>query len=552
MSTPLCAGLCTSLQKIFPDTAPAFFEPLCFSMLQNERKSFQLAVQAKKGDAVELALSGPLAGFVRASCVRLVPAGLTAPKWADGFYLDKKRKAYPDLLLPLDGDAFAAEYNGWNAVWFELSGELPAGRHTLTVTVRANGAETDLQANIEVLPVKLPQQTLIYTNWFHTDCLMRYYNTEAFSETYWRITEAFLKTACDYGMNCVLTPLFTPPLDTKVGGERPTVQLVDVTVTGKDSYAFGFEKLEKWVEMAKRCGVRYFEMSHFFTQWGAKHAPKIMAEKDGETVKLFGWETKASGKEYMRFLRALAPALIEEIDRLGIRDRCLFHVSDEPNRSMTRSYKKAAKPVHELFGDFKIVDALSEYKLYAKGLIETPIPANDHVQKFIGRVPELWTYYCCSQAAHNVSNRFFAMPSMRNRVLGLQLYKFGVKGFLHWGYNFYFSQYSIREIDPFAVTDAGGAFSSGDSFVVYPGKDGTPLLSLRLPVFMDGLQDMRALQLLESLAGREKALAVLEEGLTKPLTFRDYPHEDEWLLDVRERVNRAISEYAGKAAKEEG
>ena len=126
------------------------------------------------------------------------------------------------------------------------------------------------------------------------------------------------------------------------------------------------------------------------------------------------------------------------------------------------------------------------------------------------------------------------------------MYKYDVKGFLHWGYNFYFSRFSIRQIDPFQVTDADNAFSSGDSFVVYPGKDGSPLLSLRLPVFYDGLQDMRALQLLESLAGREKTMQILEEGLKEPLTFSCYRHEDAWLLDLRERVNRAIMQYTAE------
>ena len=53
---------------------------------------------------------------------------------------------------------------------------------------------------------------------------------------------------------------------------------------------------------------------------------------------------------------------------------------------------------------------------------------------------------------------------------------------------------------------------------------------------------MLALKLLESKIGKEKALAVLEEGLESPLTFRDYPHSAEWLLKTRERINRAIAE----------
>jgi len=43
--------------------------------------------------------------------------------------------------------------------------------------------------------------------------------------------------------------------------------------------------------MCKEHGIQCFEIAHLFTQWGAKHAPKIMATVDGEYRKIFGWET---------------------------------------------------------------------------------------------------------------------------------------------------------------------------------------------------------------------------------------------------------------------
>jgi len=189
----------------------------------------------------------------------------------------------------------------------------------------------------------------------------------------------------------------------------------------------------------------------------------------------------------------------------------------------------------------KRLDALSEYAFYEQGLTDRPIPCNDSIEPFIGNVPELWTYYCCCQDKRYVSNRFFAMPSERNRVLGLQLWKFRCAGFLHWAFNFWNAQLSKRPIDPFACTDAGGGFPSGDSFVVYPGEDGRPLHSLRLKVFHEALQDMRALRLLESLIGYGDTLNLIEEGLGTPLTFSEYPHDPAWLLDVRERANQKIS-----------
>lgn len=67
-----------------------------------------------------------------------------------------------------------------------------------------------------------------------------------------------------------------------------------------------------------------------------------MAEVNGETKQIFGWKTRAAGKEYKTFLHQFSAALIEYIDRKGIREKCLFHVSDEPSGLMIFSYKKQA------------------------------------------------------------------------------------------------------------------------------------------------------------------------------------------------------------------
>ena len=163
--------------------------------------------------------------------------------------------------------------------------------------------------------------------------------------------------------------------------------------------------------------------------------------------------------------------------------------------------------------------------------------ATNHIVPFLERkVPNLWAYYCCAQGV-DVGNRFLAMPSLRNRIVGWQLYKFGITGFLHWGYNFWYSQNSRVKLDPWQITDAMGSFPGGDAFSVYPGKDG-PVQSLRMKVFHHSLQDLRALELAQSLLGEDPGAQVLP-GYAE-MTFASYPREGEALLEARERLNRLI------------
>ncbi len=534
MSNLTAIKLISSLEKIYDTDKLPSKELQSFSMLRNEKKSFQVAVESSVEVESELRIKSDFSK-VLAYSVENVKSDL--PMWkkdTDDYYRFSKSGYYPDLLLPV-GDKVKLK-NGINVFWFELDGcDAIAGEHRVDVAI---DGET-VGVNIEIIDAELDFSNFAYTCWFHTDCLMSYYKFDAFSDEYWRVTENFLKTACEYGMNCVLTPVFTPPLDTQVGKERPTVQLVDVKVTN-GKYSFNFDKLTRWIEMAERCGVKCFELSHLYTQWGAKHAPKIMATVDGEYKRIFGWETKANGKAYKDFLTAFAAEIRKYFESKGIADRVFIHVSDEPNLWMLPNYSKASKHIHKIFKGYKIIDALSEYLYYKLNIVSNPIPANDHIDKFLGNVKDLWVYYCSAQKNHYVSNRFFCNESLRTRIIGYQLYKFNIRGFLQWGYNFYYTQLSKGLVDPFKVTDAGGKFPSGDSFVVYPAPDGTAYHSLRLKVFFDGLQDMAALRTLEKLTDKKNCTDIIEQNGKYNLTFREYPHDNDWLLDTREAVNNAI------------
>ena len=263
-----------------------------------------------------------------------------------------------------------------------------------------------------------------------------------------------------------------------------------------------------------------------------------MATVDGEYKRIFGWDTKATGKAYKKFLCAFADEIKIFFEKKNMKDRVFIHVSDEPSLGILVKYSKASRHIHKIFDGYKVIDALSDYLFYKLKIVSNPVPSNDHIDKFLGNVKDLWVYYCSGQRNHCVSNRFFCNESLRTRVIGYQMYKYDIRGFLQWGYNYYYTQLSKALVDPFKVTDAGGKFPSGDSFVVYPAPDGTAYHSLRLKVFFDGLQDMAALRTLERLTDKKTCTDIIEEKGKYNLTFREYPHENDWLLDTREACNR--------------
>jgi hypothetical protein len=541
----------SSLVKVFADEPLGESETPAGTALLGEVYSFQVAYRSSRlVNGMAVRAEGDLSDIATVRSVGLAPCELPWRDSHDDNVLRTTPGLYPDPLYPIDETGITAFPEQWRSVWITVPvpESFEPGTYPIAVVFDdPSGARLgSARYEIEILPVALPPQRLICTQWFHTDCIATHYGVQAWSEEHWRLIEQFIGDAVRHGVNMILTPTFTPPLDTEVGGERPTMQLVDV-VLEQGEYRFGFDRLERWVLLCDRLGVEYFEFAHLFTQWGARHCPKIVARVDGDDQKIFGWHTRADSREYAEFLDSFLPALVSFIDAHGLRSRSYFHVSDEPRLADLESYTAASTLVRRHLADFPIMDALSDYEIYKLGAVGIPVPASNHIEPFIENdVRPLWTYYCVSQR-EAVSNRFFAMPSARNRILGLQLFAFNATGFLHWGYNFWYSQYSKRQIDPFTTTDAGHAFPSGDAFLVYPGPD-EPIDSLRFEVFREALQDMRALSLLADAIGHDAVVALLEEGLDEPLSFSVYPHSADWLLAKREAVNRMLAEVAPRTS----
>lgn len=554
--------LVSGLEKVFADREPKKWQKKELSGLYGETLSFQIAyygddaVRTQEERGIRLKIKSPLQSAMRYRMVGLVPSNLPAYADVDDNYITDKPGLFPDVLLPISprlGRVNCIEDNAeirfrisprqWRSFWVDIQVNDAFSSGTYPIEVIAfdhQGKELwQDKLTIEVIPVTLPKQKLLHTEWFHADCLADYYGVDVFSERHWQIIENFVKTMVKHGINTLLTPIFTPPLDTMVGGERTTVQLVGVKVSDA-GYTFDFTKLKRWLDMAFAAGMEYIEVSHLFTQWGAKFAPKILAEKSGQLQKIFGWENEATGEEYQRFLHAFLPELTAFLEAEGIKEKVIFHISDEPHSGDVESYQKAKNSIKELLAGYYIMDALSTFEIYQSGIIEHPVVATDHIQPYLNHgVEGLWAYYCCSQRL-KVANRFMAMPSARNRILGVQLYKYDIKGFLHWGYNFYNSQYSLEKINPYFVTDAGEGFPSGDAFLVYPADNGEAIESVRLMVLSQAMQDLRAFQHLESLTDKEFVMNLIEGNLSTEIRFDQYPKAEEYLSELREKVNQEI------------
>ncbi|MBO4298237.1 MAG: DUF4091 domain-containing protein [Clostridia bacterium] len=557
--------LLSSLHRVFPDCCPAA-RVVRLTAAANEPLSFQAAFRLEgekpKSAMVNvrsecaLPLSTYLVGYVPVLHTDTQDYGaLRSP----GLFPDMllKKRTNPELVR--EGTQWSAQYyekgeetlinaanDAWQSVWFTVNedgAELAPGAYPVRIwfeEAETRAVLAEATAEVEILPVALLPQKLMYTNWFHCDCLADFYGVEVFSDRFFDIFGRFVRAAVRNGMNMLLTPAFTPPLDTPINSERRTVQLVKI-VRENGAYSFDFSLMKRFLDAARAAGIEYFEHAHLFSQWGAKAAPKIIAVENGAEKRIFGWDTDASGPEYRRFLRAYLPAVTAFLKDEGLEKKTLFHISDEPGEGMEESYARAREAVGDLLEGFMVGDALSHYDYYEKGLVRIPICVTSTIDSFLGRCDDLWAYYTGGQYQDGLSNRILVCPSEQNRILGTELYANRIKGFLHWGYNYYYDRMSHGLFDP-RVNPCGYNNHAGTTYFVYPGRNGEPIQSVRQKVFGEGLNDLRALETLESLKGREECDRIMRKHFGQ-VGFRVKPDSPEKLLAFREDVNQALAPH---------
>ena len=558
----------SSMEKVRANDDLNYREVNRKSVLAGERVSYQICTSSASALFASVSVESDIAKCVQLYQVREIY--MDAPVTKDvpvEDYITKEPGFMPDLLVPMN-DLLMEDINKQssasemdvtdkkhyqvtfskkvNSIWVrvDVPKDIKPGVYSIKVgiTMMQHGGEIIgvIYKNmmLDVIPALMPEQKLIYTRWFYADCVAVAHNVKIFSEEHWELIEKYIARAADMGVNMILVPIHTPPLDTEIGTTRPCVQLVDIEKDG-EHYKFSFSKFKRFIGICKRNGIKYFEMAHMFSQWGAKYAANILVSENGRKQYLFGWNVASDSEEYIYFLKQYIQAIAEELEKEGISEQTYFHISDEPSSFSVDAYKKAHEIIRPLIGKSKTFDALSDYVFFEKGLVECPITFVEHIHEFLGHdISEQWVYYC-STPQQVFTNSFIAMPSYRTRILGYLLYKYKIKGFLHWGFNFYFSEQSLYSINPYLTTSGDRAFPSGDPFIVYPEKDKV-YPSIRGEITYEAIQDMNICFALEAHIGRDKVVSMIDATAGYDLRFDHYPRNKEFLENLRAQMVREI------------
>ena len=493
--------------------------------LCNQGYQFQILLDKKERRGHQVCVESDLSEYITIYRVYDMKGNYEHPlnKKTDDYYIKSENDIYPDLLKKTT-EVTSSEQEQC-VLFVDISErDKPCGVHTIQIKI---GEET-VSFTLTIHKERLDETDLILTNWLHLDAICNYYKVAPFSEEFYKRLSYFLESYTRMGNNMILLPAFTPPLDTTVGGERLTTQLVKIKKLGK-GYQFDFSEMKKFIRLCQKYGVKYFEHSHLFTQWGGEYCPKIIVEENGEDKNLFGWAVKSDDESYKTFLSAYLSALQAFLRAEGLEDSFYLHLTDEPRPQHIERYKELSSFIKSIV-KFKTLDALSEKE--AAEAVDMPA-----VAMFSKELPlfdeNKMLYYCVEVDTDCITNRYFHMPLQRTEILGFQLYENQAKGFLHWGYNFYNTQLSKAQVNPYEDATAGGGFPAGDSFIVYPGE-GEIEYSIRYFSIKRAFEDYRLLKTLEGKIGKSAVMDILhQEGVQG---VHAYPKSVIWHETFREKL----------------
>ncbi len=375
-----------------------------------------------------------------------------------------------------------------------IPAEAEPGEYRGAVTVSAGQASQSLPVLLKVYPLTLPaERHLMVTEWFSTKPFQKHHDVDP-SDT--ARFEALLRV---YAQNMA---------EHRQNMFRVSTGLVKATQGADGGLRFDFSAFDRWAQLFWDTGCMDLMETGFVAHFGEGgwSSREVLLSGASVTDESSGKQKRLSGEEYLpQFL----PAFVAHLREKGWLEKTVFHIADEPSSNNIMSWREASDFVHRHAPQLRRMDAIETPHCLDR--LEVWVPKLDHLaawqeayEEAQRRGNELWFYTVGIYQQGSVPNKTVDVALIESRVMHWLNYRYGLKGYLHWGLNAWTD-------DPW--NDPGK--HRGDGWHVYPKKEGL-LNSLRWEQMRNGIQDYECLWLLENkiaqlrcqLAGRVAELIV--------------------------------------------
>jgi len=523
-----------ALEKIFREDEPGSEGKVIIESARNEFESGQIAVRCQ--EAVELRLAcGPLEHAETGERLQCMPRFVGYVKVRENVrktppeeIIHSAPAEFPDYLM--HDSRLKIRAGQTQPIWLTVFVPASAspGTYEGTIVVRADGAQESVGIQLTVHEATVPAERSLYlTNWMNPANLAKFGGVEPWSEEHWRILASHAASMAAHRQNVILTPL----------------SLISIHRAG-GSLSFDFTRFDRWVRLFRESGVDgLIEGDHLAGRSGDWRSGFSLVGREATEngTRTILPPVPVESKECDAFLSQFLPALQEHLEEQGWIDNYVQHLADEPIDANAESYRHLADLVKKYAPRLRRIDATMTVNV--KGCLEIWVPVLDQFDRNmafyrdrIAAGDQVW-FYTCLGPAGKYPNRFIDFSLLKVRLLHWLNFKYGLSGYLHWGYN-HWTEDPFNDTQP--MWSHGAPLPAGDMCIVYPGPKG-PLESLRYEAMRDGVEDY---ELLRTLSRRKpKAASKLCDELVRSPT--DYERRIGEFRDLRRRLLRMLDHGAG-------
>ena len=357
-----------------------------------------------------------------------------------------------DLTVPVDDGLQAGRAAFLVRIDVPADAEVGCEKGSLTVKLGDAAIELELSLTVHKPVLGAPKDSPYgMINWIYPDILCRLHGVERFSEEYYRWYERYFEEQID-----MRNTHFQLPTGIEVRDGNGKV--VD----------FDFTECERIGKLALKAGFRYI-FGGFVAHWNKW--------KDASLVLLWDRECFTDSLEGSLQLRIYFRRLREMVERNGWQDVYMQGLVDEPQLYNSMSYRALTGLFRREFPGIIIIDPVETPDIYGScdiWVIKQAIyeKYREEYDRLREAGEEYWVY-TCGFPAGKWMNRVMDLPLSATRLPVWMSVRYGMKGFLHWGYHAYTEEMDAMQDTCYPVMHHGVQkyFPAGNHAIVYADKD---------------------------------------------------------------------------------
>ncbi|MEM3545628.1 MAG: DUF4091 domain-containing protein [Candidatus Bathyarchaeia archaeon] len=457
--------------------------------------------------------------------VGYVPVKRNTPNTPPEELVRKAPDLFPDPLL--EEEAVKLRMGENQPIWLtvHVPKDVPPGNYHGEMLLKGFHEEV-VKIDLKVHDITLPdRRTLKLSNFLSPYNISKFYNVRLWSEEHWSLLKAYAKNMAEHRQSSIITPI---------------LELTRI-YKGDDGLEFDFQLLDRWINLFKEAGVIGIVEGGYLagrpprTVEGWWTVPEFLSasyrvlNRDG-SLAYVQEPVKVSNPIFEKFISQFMPALQNHLEDIGLLDNYLQHIADEPIDRNAESYKLIVSLVRKYAPRIRTIEASTCKQLV--DYINVVVPLLDDYDRNMSfyeerkkKGNEVW-FYTCLAPTGRYPNRLIDYSLVKVRILHWINFKYGLEGYLHWGYN-YWTEKPFEDVEnephhPFPLPP-------GDAFIVYPGKSG-PLDSIRFEALRDGVEDYEMLKLLAEKRGLNEAVGLCNLAVR---SITEYVRTSRELLSIR-------------------